>query len=223
LSAEIKVADDFTNDEIRAHSERSLTAIGSLHGEWPGLVKLPSSDKNGNLGKLVSQLAGPLTALFDAMTPKEGDDPKKREAKARLAAVFDTMLGAQDRGKDPVHFEADLLLRRLVRVQAELRIAAALDEARERFTDDAMNTGEMVVEPGLRALDVARTAAATNPEFRSLLAPVLDGLGGMTKKARQYQEAARKVAKEEAAAAAAASNGGKAADNAAKGAGAGPG
>jgi hypothetical protein len=198
MSAEVKIADDFTNDEIRTHSERSLAVIGTLHNEWPGLVKLPSSDKSGNLGKLVSQLAGPLTALFDAMTPKEGDDPQKREAKARLAAVFDTMLGAQDRGKDPLHFEAALMLRRLERAQAELRIAEALDEARERFADDAMNTGEMVIEPGLRALEVARTAASTNPEFRSLLAPVLDGLGGMTKKARQYRDEARKAAKDAA-------------------------
>jgi len=193
-AAAAKIADDYTNDEIDLHEEKTLGFIANADKEWVGMVKLPVSDKAGNVGKLLTRLGEPLGALFDALVPHEGDDPNKQAAKTRLAAVFDSMLGAQDRGKDPARFEVELLARRLRRAEAELRIAAALEEARQRFADDAMNTGEMVIEPGLRALEVARTAASTNPEFRSLLAPVLDKLGDMTKKARQYQDEARKVA-----------------------------
>lgn len=198
-STPVKVADDYTQEDIDAHLSGALGHIGNVEKEWVGLVKLPSADKNGNVGKLVSRLGQPLHALFTALTPQPGDDEPKRKAKANLAAVFDSMLGNQDRGKDPAHFEVDLLLRRLSRVEAEMKIAAALAAARERFMDDVMNTGEMVMEPGLRALEVARTAAASNPEFRSLLAPVLDKLGDMTKKARQRQDDARKAATTEPA------------------------
>ncbi|MFO0587012.1 MAG: hypothetical protein U0441_05725 [Polyangiaceae bacterium] len=199
LSTDKKIADDYDADEIKEHSARALSAIQSVNAEWPGLVKLPASDKSGNLGKLVGQLGGPLKALFTALTPSDKDDHATRESKAKLATVFDAMMGKSDRGKDPLHFEVDLLLRRMERVQAELKIAEALKEARQRFVDDAMNTGEMVVEPGLRALEIARTAASSNEEFRSLLAPVLDGLSDMTKRARQYQEEARKAAQDAAA------------------------
>lgn len=199
-STQKKIADDYDTNEIEEHRVRALSAIQSVNAEWPGLVKLPASDKSGNLGKLVGQLGGPLTALFGALTPSDKDDQPTRESKVKLAAVFDAMMGKTDRGKDPLHFEVDLLVRRLERVQAELKIAEALKEARQRFVDDAMNTGEMVVEPGLRALEIARTAASSNEEFRSLLAPVLDGLSDMTKRARQYQEEARKAAAAEASA-----------------------
>jgi len=149
------------------------------------------------LGKLVVQMSAPLRRLFAAMTPAEGDDAPTREHKAQLAAVFDTMLGKEDRGRDDARFEADLLGRRLDRVEAEQKIVDALDELRARFADDALNTGEMVVRPGLRALEVARAAAASSPAFKSLLAPALNALSDMTKGARRHQEAARKGAKGE--------------------------
>jgi hypothetical protein len=189
------IADDFTSAEIADHLTQTLKHIKTADALWPGLVKLPAEDKTGNVGKLVTQLGAPLRALFDALTPHRDDDKPKREAKAKLTAVFDNMLGAQDRGKDEARFEVELLVRRLERAEAEQKIVAAYEEARTRFADDALNTGEMVVEPGLRALEVARTAASNSAEFRSLLAPVLDKLGDMTKKARQHQEEARKTAK----------------------------
>lgn len=190
------IADDFTSAQIADHLAQTLTHIKAADALWPGLVKLPAEDKSGNVGKLVTQLGAPLRALFDAITPRNDDDKPKRESKAKLAAVFNNVLGAQDRGKDDARFEVELLLRRLERAEAEQKIVAAFEEARARFADDALNTGEMVVEPGLRALEVARTVASNSPEFRSLLASVIDKLGDMTKKARQHQEGARKAAKD---------------------------
>lgn len=190
-----RVADDFTLAEIAERYEQTIEHIQATDKLWTGLVKLPAEDRNGNVGKLVARLDAPLRALFTALTPQEGDSKQLRESKDNLRKVFDGLLGGQDRGKDDKVFEVELLLRRLARAETEQKIVAALEAARARFADDALNTGELVVEPGLRALEVARTAASNNPEFRSLLAPVLDKLGDMTKKARRHQEEARKAAK----------------------------
>ncbi len=190
-----KIADDFTLEEIAERYEQTLQHIQATDALWTGLVKLPSEDRSGNVGKLVARLGGPLRALFKALTPNSGDSKPMRDARERLRQVFDGMLGGQDRGKDAKVFEVELLVRRLARAEAEQRIVIALEAARSRFADDALNTGELVVEPGLRALEVARTAAGNDPEFRSLLASVLDQLGDMTKKARQHQQDVRKSAK----------------------------
>ena len=50
--------------------------------------------------------------------------------------------------------------------------------------DDMLNTGVMVVEPGLEALEVARGVADSNAELRSLPAPVTNSPSDMTKAAR---------------------------------------
>ena len=52
-----------------------------------------------------------------------------------------------------------------------------------------------MVEPGLKALDVARGIADSTAEFRSLLAPLTNSLSDMTKAARLAQAEARAVAK----------------------------
>lgn len=201
VSTSETIADDLSSVEIKDHLASTLQHALAAEALWPGLVSLPAGDRSGNLGKLVAQLSTPLQHLFTALTPRDGEDQKTQQKKAELGKVFNSMLGGQDRGKDDSRFEVELLIRRLERIEAQAKIVEALDRLRTRFADDSLNTGEMVVEPGLHALEVARTAAATNPEFRSLLAPVIDSLGDMTKKARQHQEAARKKAAEAAASA----------------------
>ncbi|MFT3765587.1 MAG: hypothetical protein QM820_08745 [Minicystis sp.] len=190
------IADDFTPAQIADRRDRALQHLGAAGSFWPGLVRLPSGERTGNLGKLVARLSGPLHHLFDALTPRSEDDAETKKHKAELASIFDKMLGAQDRGKDDRRFEVELLLRRLDRIEAQQQIIEELDRLRARFADDALNTGEMVIAPGIQALEVARTAAASNPAFRSLLAPTLDALGEMTKKARRHQDAARKGGKD---------------------------
>jgi len=193
--ADDTIADDFTREQIAEHLASTLQCIVHAEAEWPGLVSLVESDRTGNLGKLIALLDPSLQGLFEALTPVAGEAPAKLAAKTKLAAVFNATLGNQDQGKDPGVFEVELLVRRITRIKAAQQIVAALDALRKRFADDILNTGAMVVEPGLKALDVARGIADSNAEFRSLLAPVTNSLGEMTKAARTAQADARVKAK----------------------------
>jgi hypothetical protein len=193
--ADDTIADDFTRAQIEDHLASTLQHIVSVEAAWPGLVSLIESDRAGNLGKLIALLDPSLQSLFEALTPVEGEAPAKSAVKTKLAAVFNATLGTQDQGKDPGVFEVDLLVRRITRIKAAQQIVAALDALRKLFADDILNTGAMVVEPGLKALDVARGIADSNPEFRSLLAPVTNSLSDMTKAARLAQADARAKAK----------------------------
>ena len=193
--ADDTIADDFTREQIADHLASTLQFIVQAEAKWPGLVSLVESDRTGNLGKLIALLDPSLQGLFEALTPVEGEAPAKLAVKTKLAAVFNATLGNQDQGKDPGVFEVELLVRRITRIKAAQQIVAALDALRKLFADDILNTGAMVVEPGLKALDVARGIADSNAEFRSLLAPVTNSLSDMTRAARLAQADARLKAK----------------------------
>lgn len=193
--ADETIADDFTRQQIADHLASTLQDIVHVEAKWPGLVSLVESDRTGNLGKLIALLDPSLHSLFEALTPLDGEAPAKTAVKTKLAAVFNATLGNQDQGKDPGMFEVDLLVRRITRIKASQQIVTALEALRKLFADDILNTGAMVVEPGLKALDVARGIADSNDEFRSLLAPVTNSLSDMTKAARLAQSDARAKAK----------------------------
>lgn len=188
-----RLADDFSLDELAARREQALEHIRKARALWPGLVRLPSREREGNLGKLVAQIGPPLRLLFEELTSDAGDGAEQREAKAALTAIFDASLGGQDHGKDSRRFEIELLTRRLARVAMEQEIVAELEDLRQHFADDVLHTGELVIGPGLQALELARVLAGTNPTYRSMLARMLDKLGEMTKRARQRQQEARKA------------------------------
>lgn len=199
-AVDVTIADDFTTAQIAEHLASTLQCFVTAEASWPGLVSLVGADRSGNLGKLITLLDPSLRGLFEALTPAAGEAPGKTASKKKLAAIFNAALGDQDQGKDPGVFEVELLVRRLTRIEASQKIVDALDALRKRFADDILNTGAMVVEPGLKALEVARGVADSNDEFRSLLAPLTNSLSGMTKAARAAQADARKTAKAQKAA-----------------------
>lgn len=194
----VVIADDFTEEQIIQHRDAAIQHVVEAEAQWPGMVSLVGGERNGNLGKLIAQLDPALRGLFAALTPVPGEDAAKTASKKKLAAIFNAALGDQDHGKDPGVFEVELLVRRLSRIEAEQKIVDKLEAIRQVFADDILNTGAMVVEPGLKALGVARGIADSNPEFRSLLAPLTNALGDMTKAARQAQSEARAKAKRKA-------------------------
>ena len=140
---------------------------------------------------MVALLSPSLRALFAALVLVAGEDPTRAQAKKALRVIFDASLGAVDHGKDDAVFEVDLLVCRLARIEAEQKILAQLDTLRKNVADDILNTSELLVEPGLKALDVARTHSNTNETFHSLLAPLIDTMSNMTKAARVAAAEAR--------------------------------
>lgn len=188
------IADDLSSTEIAARRALTLKLFVDAEAQWPGLVQLQTADRTGNVGKLVARLDPALRALFAALTPVAGEAAAVTAVKKKAAAVFDAALGAADGGKDPEVFEVDRLVARLDRIHAEQEIAAKLGELKKKFDDDVMNTGELVVEPGLKATDIAKSLSASNADFHSLLAPALNALGDLTKAARAALAAARAAA-----------------------------
>jgi hypothetical protein len=188
---ELVFADDLSLTEIDAHRQAALASISAARGHFPGLVQLQEGERTGSLGKMIALLGPALGHLFAALTPAPTDDAATVATKKQLATVFDTLLGDKDQGKDPGVFEVELLVRRVTRIEAEQEIVAHLEATTKAFADDILNTGVMVVDPGLKAIEVARTIANTKPEFKSLLAPVTNALGEMTKAARAAQAKAR--------------------------------
>jgi hypothetical protein len=190
-SKDVVFADDLSLTEIDAHRRAALESISAAKGTFPGLVQLQEAERAGSLGKMIALLGPALHHLFSALTPAPTDDAATVATKKKLATVFDTLLGDKDQGKDPGLFEVDLLVRRVTRIEAEQEIVTKLEETKKAFSDDILNTGVMVVDPGLKAIEVARTIANTKPEFKSLLAPVTNALGEMTKAARAAQAKAK--------------------------------
>jgi hypothetical protein len=193
------IADDFTSQDISGHLAATLQLRVNAEAQWPGLVSLQESDRSGNVGKLVARLAPALRALFGALTPVAGEAAAVSATKNKLAAVFNAALGDADQGKDPGVFEVDLMVRRLDRIEAQQQIVAKLGALQKAFADDIINTGELVVGPGLKAMDIAKSVSG-NADFHSLLAPVINALGDLTKAARAGLAAARAAAKQQAAA-----------------------
>lgn len=157
-----------------AKTRQHLTAIRAL---WPGLTRLDEAQRKLSLGKNVAVLATPLRLLFALLEPKTGGS-------IELAKHFDA-LGNQDGGEDPEHFETPLLARRLERAEAERQVLEELEDLGRLFGDDILSTGGEVVGPGLLALSLARSLSQVNPSYRTQLAPVLDALRQLTKKARK--------------------------------------
>lgn len=191
------MADDFSLEEIAAQKQSTLEAINAIGALWAGLVSLEKEGRSGNAGKAITSLTPALRLLFTALVPQPGEDARRVATKKKAATVFNVTLGDADHGKQDDTFEADLLLRRLERVDAQHDIADALRALAKRFDDDALNTANTIVDPGLRGIELAR-GMASNPEFQSLLAPVINALSDLTRAARAAQANARKPPKPKA-------------------------
>lgn len=174
--------DDRSAEQIEKDYEETIAAIEAIQQRWGGLMRMSEKERATSSGRALATLAGPLRSLFSILV--RGTD----ETKA-LGAAFNA-LGEEDYGDDPSTFEADLLLRRLDRAEREAKIAERLGELQRHFADDVLHTGELVVGPGMKGLDLARTLGRSNAGFRALLAPVLDALRDMTKRARASKKSA---------------------------------
>lgn len=169
--------DALTPTELEQRVEQTLMHLKAARDLWPNLTQLEQDQRKRSLGRMVSSLGPALHKLFALLQPKADG------TLSPLAKHFDA-LGVQDEGVDPEHFETELLSRRLARVEAEQQIVDALEDFTQTLRDDVLHTGELVIGPGLLALDFARSLAKTNETFRSMLAPVTDLLREMTKSAR---------------------------------------
>lgn len=179
--------DTLPAEQIAERLQKTREYIQAIRDLWPGLVRLEEKERRASIGKSLVQLRGPLRALFTLLAPKNGETPP-------IAKVFDA-IGGRDEGADPERFEAELLLRRLGRVEAENAVVAELEALSRDIADDVLATGESVVVPGLLALSLARSLSKGNPTYRSELRTVLDGLRDMTKRARQHNAAKSSPAK----------------------------
>ena len=180
--------DDLSEAELDARSAETAKHIAAIKALWPGLKRLEEVERTSSGGRNLGLFTEPLGLLFGILkTP----GPKQAE----LASHFDA-LGDEDFGADPEKFEPELLERRIVRVEHEQKIQAALEDLQRHFADDVLHTGNQVMVPGLLALALARTLSATNKVFKSILSPVIDALRNMTKAARVGAAAA--VAKKKA-------------------------
>jgi hypothetical protein len=182
--------DDLTAAEITARSTETEKHIEAIRALWPGLQRLEEAERSVSKGRNLGVFTAPLRQLFKILKNKGAKE-------AELANHFNA-LGDEDFGADPEKFEPELLERRMLRVEAEQKIQATLDDLQRHFADDVLHTGNQVMVPGLLALALASTLSATNKTYKSLLAPVIDALREMTKAARAGGVAAR--AKKKAAA-----------------------
>ncbi|WP_437601025.1 hypothetical protein WMF28_05530 [Sorangium sp. So ce590] len=169
--------DQLSAVQIEERVEKTLQHIEAIKALWPGLERLEEGRRTRSVGRSLGVLGPPLAKLFALLRPKDGKD-------SALARSFH-VLGDQDDGDDPERFEVELLERRMKRAVAEQKVADALEDLARHLDDDALATGEMVIGPGLAALDLARTIARQNASFRAILAPVLDDFRAMTKQARK--------------------------------------
>jgi hypothetical protein len=171
-----KDIDDLSEGELQSNFDQTIQDIATIRARWPGLVRLEESARKTHPGRAVFVLTPALTKLFGILV---GNDGKPTD----VAKHFDS-LGEADHGTDPAKFEADLLARRLKRVQCEQKIQEELDDLARHFGDDALNTGGLVVGPGAAALGLARALAVSSATMRSIFAPVLDTFRELTKAAR---------------------------------------
>ena len=199
LEPSVIFADDYTAQQIAQQCDATLQLLVDVDAIWPGLVSLKEADRVGNVGKLIARLAPALRALFAALQPVAGEAAATTALKKKAAAIFDAALGDADQGQNPDVFEVDLMVRRLDRIEAQQKIVAKLAELQKKFADDIINTGELVVGPGLKATELAKSLATGNADFASLLAPVQNALGDLTKQARAALAASRAAAKQAAA------------------------
>lgn len=201
--------DELNEADLEQLHTETLEELAALQRRWRGLVALTEKARAKHAGKSLGPLVPALRPLFKAMLPDSHDDAKAAETRAKFAAAFDVH-GASDAGKDPDHFEAALLLRRIRRVEMQQEIAAELDAFSRLLADDALHTSEAVFIAGQYALDTARSIGEANPKYGAFLTPVFDALRNMTKAA--LARAAELRAERAAAKAAAKANAPKPAD-----------
>src|SRR5262249_34355185 len=147
--------DLLTPQQLAANVQETEEHITKIKALWPGLVHLEEAERRKSPGRSLTILSAPLTLLFSVLR----ENPQ-------LAKAFD-VLGDQDEGHDPEHFEVDLLDRRLARSQAEQKIGDMLRDLGRHMADDALATSATVVVPGLRALELARTLAKGSAATKS--------------------------------------------------------
>jgi len=165
--------DQLSPAELAKREQETEAHLDAIRALWPGLEHLDEARRRTSPGRSLVLLGGPLAVLFGVLRQNP-----------TLAKAFD-VLGDQDEGEDPDHFEVELLDRRLVRARAEQKIADGLRDLARHMDDDALATAETVVVPGLRALELARTLSKGSAATRSLLYPVLDAFRQLTKRARK--------------------------------------
>ncbi|XXT21068.1 hypothetical protein WME94_05790 [Sorangium sp. So ce429] len=154
--------------------------IDAIKALWPGLQRLEENERTTSGGRNLGVFTPSLRLLFQLLEPVGG---KQTDLAKHLDA-----LGDSNHGDDPEKFEPELLSRRIVRVEHEQQIQAALNDLQRHFADDVLHTASTVMEPGLLALAMARMLTATNKGFKPTLAPVIDK---MTKAARAGAAEAR--------------------------------
>ena len=172
-----KNLDDLTQDEVDHRLAETLGHIDALKTLWPDLAGLPTEERRKSAGRVLTNLAPALRALFDVLLTRDGQETP-------LASHFH-VLGDADSGVDPTRFEVALLARRLHRIQAEQQVQHELEKFTRNLGDDILSTGERIVTPGRLALDLARSIAQGNSAYRSALTPVFDALSKLTRRARQ--------------------------------------
>jgi hypothetical protein len=202
---EIKTIDDLDDAEFEKLYTDTVEQISMLESRWRGVVKLTEKARAKHHGKSIGTLIPALRTLFTAMLPNSHDDAETAKTRAKFAAAFDVH-GDMDAGKDPEHFEAPLLLRRMRRVIAQQDVTTKLDAFSRALGDDTLHTGEMVLNAGEHALNTARSIGESNAKYSSFLTGVFDELRKMTKAAlaRQAELRAERAAAKAAVAAEAA-------------------
>src|SRR4051812_44967547 len=74
---EVRIADDFTREEIAKQLDATMSDLVRTEARWPGLVALVGTERTGHLGKLIALLDTPLRGLFEVLTPVAGEAPGK--------------------------------------------------------------------------------------------------------------------------------------------------
>jgi hypothetical protein len=191
--------DQLTADQLTENLRQTRLHLEAIRALWPGLRRLEEKERRVSIGRNLTRLGAPLRELFTLLLPKDREAPP-------IASVFD-VLGDQDGGDDPDHFEPALLLRRLDRAEAQSKLVDEIEALARDLADDVLATGESVILPGLLALNLARSVSKGNPAYRSALRSVLDAFRNMTKAALRGR--ADKQAAEAAAAPVPAAGNGK--------------
>lgn len=174
-------ANETGKDNVAGHSapltleQRVALSIGyiqALSALWPDLVALTDDQRRASNGRLASRYVGALETLFTvASTPP-------------YAPAF-ALLGNTEGKVDGGTFDPAALLDEIQGIAALRKVSIAVKKLDALIDDDLMHRGEKVVEPGLAALDLARSLARSNAHFRAKIATSLNEFKSMTARARR--------------------------------------
>ena len=158
----------------------SLGYIQALSALWPDLVALTDDQRRASNGRLASRYVGALETLFTvASTPP-------------YAPAF-ALLGNTEGKVDGGTFDPAALLDEIQGIAALRKVSIAVKKLDALIDDDLMHRGEKVVEPGLAALDLARSLARSNAHFRAKIATSLNEFKSMTARARRPKSSSDEV------------------------------